>query len=105
MRQGFFYEVTVMELKATLMDEPALKRSLVRIAHEIIENGECCTLHGLAIKGSDLEDIGFEGRQIGEALDQLLVMVIDEKLPNERSALIDAARDFGSSGRKRVFEL
>ena len=75
------------------------------LAHEIIENGECCTLHGLAIKGSDLEDIGFEGRQIGEALDELLGMVIDEKLPNEREALIEAARDFGGGRRKRVFEL
>ena len=75
------------------------------LAHEIIKNGECCTLHGLAIKGTDLEDIGFEGKQIGEALDRLLVMVIDEKLPNEREALIEAARDFGSSGRKGVFVL
>ena len=57
MRQGFFYEVTVMELKATLMDEPALKRSLVRIAHEIIEknNGiENVCLVGIRRRGVPL---------------------------------------------------
>ena len=46
-----------MELKATLMDEPALKRSLVRIAHEIIEknNGiENVCLVGIRRRGVPL---------------------------------------------------
>jgi tRNA nucleotidyltransferase (CCA-adding enzyme) len=75
------------------------------LAHEIVKNGECCTLHSLAIRGSDLEDIGFEGKQIGAALDELLVMVIDEKIPNEREVLIETAREFGIGGQKRIFEL
>lgn len=63
-------------------------------AYEIVGNGECCTLRDLAVKGDDLENIGFEGKAIGIALDKLLSMVIDEKLPNEKEALIDAAREF-----------
>ena len=75
------------------------------LAHEIVNNGECCTLHGLAVRGSDLEDIGFEGKEIGAALDELLVMVIDEKIPNDREVLIETAREFGQRGKKRIFEL
>lgn len=64
-------------------------------AYEIADNHECCTLHDLAVNGNDLAEMGFEGKSIGKALEKLLSMVIDEKLPNEKSALIDAARDFG----------
>ncbi len=63
-------------------------------AYEIVNNGECCSLSTLAVKGGDLEAIGYEGRKVGEALDRLLNLVIDEKLPNEKAALIEAAREF-----------
>lgn len=63
-------------------------------AYDIASRGECCTLRDLAVTGDDLEEIGFEGKKIGKALEELLNMVIDEKLPNEKGALIDAARDF-----------
>lgn len=63
-------------------------------AYEILAAGECCFLSDLAVKGNDLEDIGFEGKAIGEALEKLLNMVIDGKLPNERAELIEAAREF-----------
>lgn len=64
------------------------------IAYEISETGECCTLKGLAVNGTDLENIGFEGKAVGDALNVLLSMVIDDKLPNEKEALIEAAREF-----------
>lgn len=67
------------------------------LAYDIVNRGECCTLHELAVKGSDLENIGFEGRAVGAALDELLNMVIDEKLPNDKEILIEKAREFGSS--------
>jgi pyrimidine operon attenuation protein/uracil phosphoribosyltransferase len=36
--QGFFLEVTNMQYKATLMDEEAVRRTLIRVSHEIIED-------------------------------------------------------------------
>lgn len=75
------------------------------LSYEIIRSGECCTLSGLAINSDDLIDIGFESKEISDALSELLMMVIDEKIPNERGYLIEAARDFSQRGKKRVFEL
>ncbi len=69
-------------------------------AYEIVNDGECYSLNSLEIKGSDLEQLGFVGKNIGEALNTLLNMVIDEKLPNDRNVLIEAARDFSFSFKK-----
>lgn len=62
-------------------------------AYEVLAAGECCSLNDLAVDGSDLENIGFEGRKIGDALEQLLNKVIDGELPNDKHELIEAARD------------
>lgn len=62
-------------------------------AYEIVNSGECCSLKDLAVNGHDLEEIGFEGRDIGKALETLLTLVIDDEIPNDREMLIDAARE------------
>lgn len=54
----------------------------------IKESGECFSLSRLAIGGNELSQLGFKGRQIGELLDMLLCLVIEEKLENTPSALI-----------------
>jgi tRNA nucleotidyltransferase (CCA-adding enzyme) len=55
---------------------------------EIEEDGECCTVSQLAIKGDDLLEKGYRGEEIGNALDTLLDAVIEEKIPNTKSALL-----------------
>ena len=42
----------------------------------------------LAVTGRDLMALGLKGPSIGEALARLLEQVIEEKLPNEREALL-----------------
>ena len=60
-------------------------------AHRIIEEQECFSLKDLAINGNDMKKLGFEGAGIGEALNYLLELVIDEKCVNERGALTEKA--------------
>lgn len=55
---------------------------------EIEEDKECCTISQLAIKGDDLLEKGYRGEEIGNALDTLLDAVIEEKIPNTKSALL-----------------
>lgn len=55
---------------------------------KIISDGEPFTVKDLAVNGNDMIALGLQGRQIGEALDNLLENVIDNELPNEKSALI-----------------
>ncbi len=64
-----------------------------RLAAEILRDGDCISLKTLAISGKDLTEDGLPpGPVTGEILKTLLDAVIDGKLENEKSALLDAAR-------------
>ena len=63
-----------------------------KIANQIIEEQACFLLKDLAINGSDLIKIGFKpGKEIGIILDMLLNEVIEEKIENEKTALLKRA--------------
>ncbi len=59
---------------------------------EIQVRGDCVNTSGLAVNGDDLISAGLAGRTIGDTLSRLLDMVIGDRLPNERDALLGAAR-------------
>ena len=50
------------------------------------------SLKALAVNGNDLKPMGLEGKQIGYCLERLLELVLEEKLPNNREALLQEAR-------------
>lgn len=59
---------------------------------ETLKEQSCFTLKQLAVNGNDLINIGItDGKQIGKILRYLLSMVIDEKIQNEKSALLKQA--------------
>ena len=60
------------------------------IAREIVKENEF-TLSSLKIDGNDLITLGIRGKKIGEVLNLLLNEVIEEKIPNEREALLKRA--------------
>lgn len=62
---------------------------------ETLENTPdiCLDLSRLNVNGCDIMELGFSGRQIGECLRGLLDDVIEGKLPNERDALLAAAKE------------
>ena len=55
---------------------------------EIEQNDECCTINRLAVNGNDLIAKGITGENVGEALNKLLDAVIEEKVSNDKSALL-----------------
>lgn len=64
-------------------------------AERVLKSGKCWNLKQLAVDGRDLLEIGIPpGREIGSLLEELLQLVIEEKLDNNRKALLDY------SGRK-----
>lgn len=59
----------------------------------VLQSGECFSLRQLAVKGGDLTALGLRGPAVGEALGELLELVIDEKLPNERGILLEYVKE------------
>ena len=91
-----FLDLLKIQRADNLAQSPALARIehidvLEKMAKEII-NQSCFNLSNLNIKGSDLINNGFvRGRKIGEILDALLNEVIENKLQNEKNALLERA--------------
>ena len=71
------------------LEELAAIESLI---DEILAENACFSLKDLAVNGRDLQALGYTGREIGTCLQFLLEQVMDESLPNDRAALMAAAR-------------
>ncbi len=61
--------------------------------NQLLQEDACLHIKDLAVSGHDLMALGLSGRQIGEKLEQLLEWVLEEKLPNEKEALLRAVRE------------
>ena len=73
------------------MDQFPAIRNLIK---EILGEDACFSIKDLAVNGWDLQQAGFApGPDIGRCLSWLLGQVQDEVLPNERDALITAAKE------------
>lgn len=60
-----------------------------QLADEIIAAAECFTLRQLAVNGSDLLACGVpQGKAVGNALQELLSLVVDGKMENDRETLL-----------------
>ena len=73
-------------------DTAAFLDPIDAMLQQILQENACLTLKDLAINGHDLMELGFSGYAIGKCLNDLLLKVVDEELPNEKTALIAAAR-------------
>ena len=64
------------------------------VIDEIRAEDACLSLRTLAINGDDLMVLGIpKGKRIGEILHALLDEVIEERIPNEKKALLQAAKE------------
>ena len=59
---------------------------------KILERKDCLTLKTLAVKGKDLQQIGINGKEMGEVLSFLLDMVHKEPEKNKKQILLAAAK-------------
>ena len=60
------------------------------ILEELLRKKQCLCLKDLAVNGNDLLALGYEGREIGAALEWLLEGVIAGEIDNKRDALLAA---------------
>ncbi|MDF2839172.1 MAG: poly(A) polymerase [Evtepia sp.] len=61
---------------------------LEELAVTILAEDDCISRKDLAVNGRDLMEKGLKGRELGQILQFLLDAVVDEKVENERTALL-----------------
>ena len=59
---------------------------------DVLWDGICYSVKDMAVNGRDMLALGAKGKAVGECLNHLLALLIEEKLPNDRDALLAAAR-------------
>jgi len=75
------------------LGETDRSRAVSALIEEILSEQACLTLRDLAVSGKDLQSVGFApGKEMGACLQWLLEQVQDENLPNEKQALLAAAK-------------
>lgn len=89
-------EVKAADTKAhnpIYMKERLLKIEKIKeLLEEVLEEKSCFTLKNLMIDGYDLIAIGYKpGKELGNALNELLSLVIDEEIQNKQSVLLAEA--------------
>ena len=67
--------------------------ALERLTNEVLETKAVFTLRDLAVNGNDLKKLGFRGKRIGTGLQTLMNAVIDERVANEKAALLRFLED------------
>ncbi len=69
------------------------------LLEQTLQSSLCLGLKDLAVTGGDLLALGIpSGPGLGETLQQLLALVLEEKLPNEKEALLQYVKSGGEEG-------
>ena len=58
------------------------------LMHQIRQEDACLQIKDLAVNGHDLMALGLSGKAIGQMLNRLLELVMDETIENEKAALL-----------------
>ena len=64
----------------------------------VLREDQCFSLKQLAVNGNDLLALGLRGKAVGRVLEELLDLVVEEKLPNDRRVLLDYVAGMEESG-------
>ena len=62
--------------------------NLRQIAFKIIAENQCFSLANLAVNGRDMLALGLQGKEIGQALEDILQAVLDEEITNDKEAIL-----------------
>lgn len=71
-------------------------KEIDKIAKSIVNNEEGYNLKSLDITGKDVMELGYEGKEIGKILNEILILVIDGELENRLDVLYEYVRKMRS---------
>ena len=87
-RMGFDDDRPFLRAQRFAAKRGRLFHEVYALMDEIIQEENCFSLKDLAVNGHDMMTLGFQGPSIGLMLQECLDAVLDERIPNEYSALI-----------------
>ncbi|MDE5670892.1 MAG: CCA tRNA nucleotidyltransferase [Eubacterium sp.] len=64
-------------------------KALLQELEQIIAAGEAFKISDLAVNGNDLLALGYKGKEIGEKLNEILMLVVDDQLNNTRESIMN----------------
>ena len=67
-------------------------REVEELLAALLAEDRCFRIRDLAVNGNDLIALGLTGKAIGQTLQFLLEQVVEERLPNEKQALLEAVK-------------
>lgn len=82
---GYDNFTALLELQKLMGKET---KSIYKTLQNIMIADECFSLRDLKVKGGDIASLGYKGEEIGDLLEQLLIRVIREELPNNKEELL-----------------
>lgn len=83
------YRRAMKNIDSNLLDD------IVSLYNLILQRGDCLSVKEMAIKGSDLIQIGIEpGVRMGEVINILFEMIIEDHTINQRDTLLKIARNY-----------
>ena len=85
--------IRVAEQKESLEVINRETKALNEKLEALLEKNACYTLAQLAVNGKDMASLGLRGPAIGKTLQGLLLQVVRGQLPNDRDALLYAAKN------------
>ena len=75
--------------KDTLAEVVAFFHQIEERLEEILQRGDCYSLAQLAVKGNDLINLGYQGKEVGKRLEYLLALVLKEPEINKKEILLE----------------
>lgn len=66
---------------------------IARLTIELADQDTCLKISDLAVNGNDLISLGLDGKNIGIWLERLLELVIEDKIKNDKTELIEYIKD------------
>lgn len=84
--------VRIADLKAHNVEktdyEIKMMYSFLEELNEIIARGDAVKISDLAVNGNDIKSLGYNGVEIGQKLKEILSLVVDDKLINDKNIII-----------------
>lgn len=82
-----------LDISRIIYDKEKKVDEIIDILNEIEENNECYTIKNLKVNGRDIMSLGYKNKEVGEVLNYLLEIVIEDYTVNKKDVLIKKIKE------------